>query len=51
MEYYCMTVRGAKKKFGQTWDFVPTGLTPPPRTLGQQQLKKKLMFIFHFRLF
>ena len=24
--------------FGQTWDFVPTGLTPPPpRTLGQKK--------------
>ena len=41
-----------KQIFGQSWDFVPTGLTPPPpRTLGHQKLKKNLMFIMHFRLF
>ena len=40
-------IRGAvRKKFGETWDFVPTGLTPPPRTLGHQQLKKKFWCLF-----
>ena len=37
----------------QTWDFVPTGLTPPPSLeVGTPTTKKKfLMFILHFRLF
>ena len=37
----------------QTWDFVPTGLTPPPPLPGgwDTDNKKKLMFILHLRLF
>ena len=39
-----------EKKFGETWDFVPTGLTPPPpsRTLGQRKLKKIIDVYFAF---
>ena len=38
-----------EKKFGETWDFVPTGLTPSPN-VGTPTTKKNLMFILHFRL-
>ena len=30
--------------FGNTWDFVQTGSTPPPQKLGHQKLKKLCLF-------
>ena len=42
----------AKQIFGKSWDFGPTGLTPPlPERWDSQKGKKKVMFILHFRLF
>ena len=42
-----------KQIFGKSWDFGPTGLTPPllPERWDSQKGKKKVMFILHFRLF
>ena len=45
---------GSQQKgiFGETWDFVPTGLNPPSPNVGTPTTQKKiLMFILHFRLF
>ena len=44
----------AKQIFGKSWEFGPTGLSPPPsppRMLGFPKRKKKIMSILHFRLF
>ena len=42
----------AKQIFGKSWDFGPTGLTPPlPERWDSRKGKKKVMFILHFRLF
>ena len=50
---YLILGEPSKIFFGQTWDFVPTGLTPPPlpERWDKKNKKKILMFIFHFRLF
>ena len=42
-----------KQIFGKSWDFGPTGFTPPPlpERWDSQKGKKKVMFILHFRLF